>query len=396
MKKPMRTNKKIFRAQVLGLALALALALLPDVLFTAPALAAPQIHSKYYCLVDSDTCQPIISKNADQLRPIASTTKIMTGILAVEYANMDEIATVSPFADRTAEFTIGLRAGQELPLGELMKATLIKSSNDAAVVLAEHVAGDEALFAHMMSLKAFAIGAMHTHFRNASGLPMEDAYSTAYDLAIMGRYALSKPLVAKLVATPEAKFKHPAYREPLTIRNTNGLISSYQGITGIKTGTANESGKCLVASATRKNHNLIAVVLKSGDRTGDCARLLNYGFSQSKRIKVIDSHEVFKNAKINKAAQSYADIVPAQDLWLWVGESPPDIQKKVRMNYLLKAPLPRHHKVGEMDIYVEGQYVQTIELRTRENVSRETFFAKKILLDLIKQAKTGINKLIKN
>jgi D-alanyl-D-alanine carboxypeptidase (penicillin-binding protein 5/6) len=213
-------NKNIFRAQVLGLTLALAL--LSNVLITAPALAAPIIHSKYYCLVDGETCQPIISKNADQLRPIASTTKIMTGILAVEYADMDEIATVSPYADRTAEYTIGLRAGQQLPLGELMKAALIKSSNDAAVVLAEHIAGDEALFAHMMSLKAFAIGAMHTHFRNASGLPADDAYSTAYDLAIMGRYALSKPLVAKLVAMPEAKFKHPAYREPLTIATPTG------------------------------------------------------------------------------------------------------------------------------------------------------------------------------
>jgi D-alanyl-D-alanine carboxypeptidase (penicillin-binding protein 5/6) len=174
------------------------------------------------------------------------------------------------------------------------------------------------------------------------------------------------------------------------------LIISYQGITGIKTGTADKSGKCLVASATRNNRDLIAVVLKSGDRTGDCARLLDYGFHQSKRIKVIDSHEVFKNAKINKAAQSFADIVPAQDLWLWVGESPPDIQKKVRMNYLLKAPLPRHHKVGEMDIYVEGQFVQTIELRTRENVSSETFFGKKIMIDLFKQAKTGIKRLVKN
>jgi D-alanyl-D-alanine carboxypeptidase (penicillin-binding protein 5/6) len=141
---------------------------------------------------------------------------------------------------------------------------------------------------------------------------------------------------------------------------------------------------------------LIAVVLKSGDRTGDCARLLNYGFNQSQRIKVIDSHEVFKNAKINKAAQSYADIVPAESLWLWVGENPPDIQKKVRMNYLLKAPLPRHYKVGEMDIYVDGQYVQTIELRTRENVSRETFFVKRIAQNLCQQIKTGINKLIKN
>ena len=384
----MRTNRKIIRVQVLGLTLALTMMLMSGVLFTAPALAAPQIHSKYYCLVDGDTCQPILSKNADQLRPIASTTKIMTGILVEEYAAMDEIATVSPYADRTAEFTIGLRAGQELPLGELMKATLIKSSNDAAVVLAEHIAGDEALFAHMMSLKAFAIGAMHTHFINASGLPAEDAYSTAYDLAVMGRYALTKPLVARLVAMPQAKFKHPAYREPLTIRNTNGLIAGYPGITGIKTGTANESGKCLVASASRHGRKYIAVVLKSGDRTGDCARLLNYGFNQSQPIKVIDSHEVFKNAKINKAVKSYVDIVPAKDLWLWIGESPPDIQKKVRMNYLLQAPLPRAYKVGEMDIYVEGQYVETIELRTRENVSRETFIGKTIIQKLYSRIKT--------
>ncbi len=370
----MKRNKPSFRVQVLGLTIALLLLMQSGNWLIAPALAAPQIHSRYYCLVDGDTCQPIVSKNADQPRPIASTTKIMTGILAVEYADMDEIATVSPYADRTAEFTIGLRAGQELPLGELMKATLIKSSNDAAVVLAEHIAGDEALFAHMMSLKAFAIGAMHTHFINASGLPAEDAYSTAYDLAIMGRYALSKPLVAKLVAMPQAQFKHPAYREPLTIRNTNGLITSYPGITGIKTGTANESGKCLVASASRPGRNLIAVVLKSGDRTGDCARLLNYGFNQSQRIKVIDSREVYKSVKINKAVKPYVDIVPAQDLWLWVGENPPDIQKRVRMNYLLEAPLPRAHKVGEMDIYVEGQHIETIELRTRENLTKGRFF----------------------
>ena len=383
--KPLKKNKFAIRVQVLGLALVLTL--LSGFLFTAPALAAPTIHSKYYCLVDGDTCQPIVSKNADHPRPIASTTKIMTAILAVEYAAMDEIATVSPYADHTAEYTIGLRAGQQLPLGELMKATLIKSSNDAAVVLAEHIAGDEALFAHMMSLKAFAIGAMHTHFVNASGLPADDAFSTAYDLAVMGRYALSKPLVARLVAMPQAEFKHPAYREPLTIRNTNGLITSYSGITGIKTGTANESGKCLVASATRQKRNLIAVVLKSGDRTGDCARLLNYGFNQSRRIKVIDSHEVFKNAKINKAVQPYVEIVPSADLWLWVGESPPDIQKRVRMNYLLEAPLPRAYKVGEMDIYTEGQYVETIELRTRENVSRETFWGQKILQDLWQKLK---------
>lgn len=344
------------------------------------ALAVPHISSQYYCLVDGDTGQPILAKNADKIRPMASTTKIMTGILVLEYANLDEKASVSKFASRTPQYSIGLREGQELGLKELMKVSMIKSSNDAAVVLAEHIAGDEELFAHMMSKKAFAIGAMHTHFRNASGLPKGNHYSTAYDLARIGRYALSKPYLAKLVATQQASFKHPGYLQPMTIRNTNTLIGSYPGANGIKTGTANEAGKCLIASATRGNRKLIAVALKSGDRGGDCARLLDYGFNKTARCQVIDSQEVFKNAKVNHGKVSFAEIMPKTDLWLWLGDNKADIQKKVRMNYLLEAPLPAAYKVGEMDVYVEGEYIKSIDLVTRQPVARENSLLKKIIV----------------
>ncbi len=335
------------------------------------AAAVPHINSKYYCVVDASNGQPILAKNANTLRPIASTTKIMTAILAIEYADMNEQATVSKNASVTPEYTIGLRSGQEITVAELMKVSLIKSSNDAAVVLAEHVAGDEEFFAHLMSKKAFAIGAMHTRFRNASGLPQDDSYSTAYDLTQMGRYALAKPLISKLVATQQTDFKHPGYRQPMTIRNTNGLLGNYPGVNGIKTGTANEAGKCLIASATRDGRKLIAVALKSGDRTGDCARLLDYGFKNTARCQVIDSRQVIKSVKINKGSQSFADIVAEHDLWLWLGDNKADIQKKVRMNYVLEAPLPAGYKVGEMDIYVEDKYLETIDLQTRAAVSRE-------------------------
>lgn len=343
-----------------------------------PALAAPSVYSKYYCLVDGATGQPILAKNADKPRQIASTTKIMTAILALEYADMAEVATVTPNADKTAEYTIGLRSGQHITLGELMKASLIKSSNDAAVVLAEHIAGDEAFFAQLMSKKAFAIGAMHTRFQNASGLPDEDSFSTAYDLCLMGRYALSKPLIGKLAATPQTEFKHPGYLQPMTIRNTNTLIGSYAGATGLKTGTANEAGKCLIATATRNGRKLIAVVLKSGDRAGDCKRLLDYGFKETARSQVIDSRDVFKNAKINKGKASFAEIVPARDLYIWQGDSILDVQKKVRMNYNLEAPLPAGYKVGEMDVYIAGQYYKTIDLITDKKVPREAGLIKKI------------------
>lgn len=354
------------------------------------AVAAPYINSKYYCLVEASSGQPILAKNANTLRPIASTTKIMTAILALEYADIDEVATVSKKASVTPEYTIGLRNGQKITVAELLKVSLIKSSNDAAVVLAEHVAGDEEFFAYLMSKKAFVIGAMHTQFRNASGLPQDDHYSTAYDLAQMGRYALNNPLISKLVATKQTSFKHPGYLQPMTIRNTNGLLGTYPGANGIKTGTANEAGKCLIASATRGGRKLIAVSLKSGDRTGDCARLLDYGFKNSTRGKVIDSSQVFKNAKINNGSQSFAAIVPAQDLWLWLGENKIDIQKKVRMNYLLEAPLPAGYKVGEMDIYIEDIYLETIDLITLTKVPREPNIFNKTIQQFFAEKKTGI------
>ncbi|CFX68079.1 Peptidase S11, D-alanyl-D-alanine carboxypeptidase A [Syntrophomonas zehnderi OL-4] len=363
------------------LALGLLLGLKP-----LPVWAAPSINSRYYCLVEGATGQPILAKNANQERPVASTTKIMTGILVLEYADLDEIATVSQFASRTPQYSIGLRRGQELSLHELMKASLIKSSNDAAVVLAEHIAGDEEFFGHLMSKKAFALGAMRTHFRNASGLPQEGHYSTPFDLARISRYTLTQPYLAKMVATRQSSFKHPGYLQPLTINNTNNLLGSYPGADGIKTGTANEAGKCLIASATRSGRQLIAVVLKSSDRSGDCARLLDYGFKQTARSQIIDSGEVFKNVKVSKGQAAYAEIMPRSDLWLWLGEDKADIEKRIRMNYLLEAPLAAGYKVGEMDVFMEGQYVETIDLVTRKDIPREPHPLKRIILKLLSRS----------
>ncbi|MGI6452063.1 MAG: D-alanyl-D-alanine carboxypeptidase family protein [Syntrophomonadaceae bacterium] len=354
--------------------------------FIPSAQAAPSVSSRYCCLVDSTTGQMIFSRGAEEIRPVASTTKMMTAILAVEYCQLDEMATVSEFADRTPEFTIGLRKGQVVSVEELLKVALLRSSNDAAVVLGEHIAGEERLFGHLMTRKAFLIGAYNTHFVNASGLPANDHYSTAYDIAQIGRYLLKKPYLSSLVAAQQAEFKHPDYQQALTIYNTNGLLSSYQGADGIKTGTTDAAGKCLAASATRNGRQLIAVVLNSGDRYGDCRRLLDYGFLKTNLVTVLDGNTVFKEIKVLKGRNKESvALYPRDTVELWQGEGTPNIEKKVTLKYWLEAPIPQGQKVGRVDIYADGRFFQSTDIICGQNVERELNLIMRLLRDIFFQ-----------
>lgn len=361
--------------------LTLAITILGLFFFTVPALALPYISSKYYCLVDGKSGQVIVSHQADVMRPVASTTKMMTAILTVEYASPDEIAIVSQHASRTPEYSIGLRTGQKILVSELLKVALIRSANDASAVLAEHIAGDEQFFAHLMSKKAFAIGAVNTHFCNASGLPAAEHYSTAYDLAQIGRYLLHNGYLKSIVATRQTTFKHPGYRQPMIINNTNGLLTTYPGATGIKTGTTNAAGKCLVASATRNKRQLVAVSLKSGDRHSDCANLLEYGFTNSRLTKVIDKSLPFKQLHVTDGINPSIEVYPAQDIYLWKTANTPDIQKTVKVNYIVKAPVYIGQKLGSLTIYVDQKPVISTDLLSHQQMDRERNSLRRFFLE---------------
>lgn len=332
------------------------------------AQAAPYVSASHYCLLDTSNGQLILSHKADVPRPVASTTKVLTAIVAVEYANLHEIAVVSEKADHTAEYTIGLKAGQELTVEELLKAALVKSANDAAVVLAEHVAGDERFFAHLMNKKAFLLGASQTHFENASGLPSQQHVSTAYDLAIIGRYALNQDEVSRLVAARQVEFKHPGYQKPLTLSNTNTLLESFSGANGIKTGTTNAAGKCLVGSARRQGRQLIAVALNSRNRSGDCARLLDYGFNQTESVLIVNQEEVFKEIPVARGNVDMVPIQAASDVKLWLGEGTPDIEKRVNMNYEITIPVQKGTRIGTLSIFADKKLVQTVPLVVGQDI----------------------------
>lgn len=331
-------------------------------------IAAPYVSSQYYCLVDANTGQTMLSKNAARKRPVASTTKMMTAILVRDYADLDETAVVSKNASQTPPFTIGLRENQTISVEELLKAALIRSANDAAVVLAEHVAGDESLFGHLMSQKALIIGAADTHFVNASGLPASDHYSTALDLAQMGRYLLADPVLSRLVATRQTDFGHPSYRQPYTIYNTNTLLDSFPGASGIKTGTTDAAGKCLVASATRGQRSLIAVALRSGDRASDCARLLEYGFNAFGPWQVIDRNQLFKQVRVKNGNSLWAEAFPRSSLFILKGQDSPAIEKKVHFQYLAEAPLVKGQQLGYIEVYADKKIIAVVPLECRQEV----------------------------
>jgi len=338
--------------------------------WSGPVQAAPPyLSSNYYCLMDAEKGQLILSRNADKPRPVASTTKVLTAIVVLDYADTNEVAIVSDNAARTPEYAIGLKAGQQLTIEELLKAALVKSANDAAVVLAEHVSGDERFFAHLMNKKAFLLGASQTHFENSSGLPSREHVSTAYDLAILGRYALTIPKIAELVNARQVEFKHPGYQQPLVLKNTNTLLDVYPGANGIKTGTTNAAGKCLLASAKRNSRQLIAVTLNSGSRPGDCVRLLEYGFNQTKSVVILFQGETFKEIPSDKGI--LIPIVPEHQVELWLGEGSPNIEKRVDINYQIKLPVRKGVRVGSISILADGKPVDNVPLMVGEDIYGE-------------------------
>lgn len=244
----------------------------------------PYVTAHSAILMDATTGDILYERECNKKRPIASTTKILTTILAIEMADLEEIATVSAKADKVGESSIYLNQGNKLKLKELLEGALIRSGNDACVAIAEQTAGSHDEFVRLMNLKAISLGAYNSNFTNTNGLPDKNHYSTAYDLAVIARYAMNNPVFSHIVAQKVATISFEQPPKSQIANNTNKLLWNYHLADGIKTGTTNAAGKCLVASATKEGRRLICVVLNAPDRFGDAKRLLEWGFNHTEII----------------------------------------------------------------------------------------------------------------
>ncbi len=235
-------------------------------------LTPPPVSAEGAIVADVALGQIVFEKDAHWPLPPASTTKIMTALVALEHGRLDETVTVQASA-LVGGAKMGLVAGEQLTLEDLLYGLLLRSGNDAAVAIAQHVGGSVDGFVEMMNDEAARLGLKNTHFANPHGLDNIDHYTSAYDLLVITRRALANPVFARIVATTDYTVgSHQMH-------NRNELLSTYPGADGVKTGTTTAAGECLVASATRDGHQIVAVVLGSQDRYADATVLLDYAFS---------------------------------------------------------------------------------------------------------------------
>jgi D-alanyl-D-alanine carboxypeptidase (penicillin-binding protein 5/6) len=248
---------------------------------TAASAREPHVTAKAAVVIDAATGETLWEQNGDERLPPASTTKVMTAVLALESGRLGDSLPVSENASETAPSKLGLRPGQRVQLRDLLYAVLLKSANDAAVVVAEGLGGSEEAFAAHMTAKAHAIGALHSHFENPHGLTAPDHVVTAHDLARIFRYALHVPGFRDILETPAAQVPVQSTRtQLLAVRSHNRLLQGWKHQVIGKTGYTRPAKRCFVGAASNGEREVIVAVLGSNDLWTDTRRLVSFGLGE--------------------------------------------------------------------------------------------------------------------
>lgn len=260
----------------------------------------PKTNSRRYIVYDRISKSMIIGKNEDIKSAMASTTKIMTTIVILEKADLNETVTVSAKAGGTGGSRLGLKRGDKASVRDLLYGLMLRSGNDAAVALAEHVGGSVKEFAELMNEKAIELGLTNTHFVTPHGLDDANHYTTALELAKLTDYAMDNETFAKIVGTKSTTIY--INNQSRQINNTNELLGVLNGVVGVKTGFTNNAGRCLVTETKRNNMDIITIVLGADtkkDRTKDSVNLIEYTFSKYKMYnleeQIIEEFNKWKN-----------------------------------------------------------------------------------------------------
>lgn len=324
----------------------------------------PHVVSRAAILIDARTGAILYEKNAFKQMDPASVTKMMTALLVIQHGHLSRTVTIS----RQAAYTVGSRLhiapGQRYTVYDLLHGLLMRSGNDASVALAEADAGSVNKFVAKMNMSAQELGAFNTQFENPNGLTKPGHFSTAYDLALIARHAMRIPLFRKIVASKEAYVTELRGRHRRTLNNTNQLLYTFPGANGVKTGTTDAAGKCLVASATRNGEELIAVVLHSQDRYRDAMHLLEWGFGHWATIPVLEPGTAVAKAPVAGGQTPFVPLEPDRAVWLSLPNQ--ETYHLTPTIKVLQAPVPRRQPAGFITVTTPGQPAVVTGLRTMQ------------------------------
>jgi len=331
--------------------------------------ATPDVSMRAGVLVDSDG-RVLWSRQPDSRRAMASITKIMTAVVALESSSLTETVDVTSAALRVGESTSFLRQGDRLTMQDMLEALLVKSGNDAAEAIAIHVSGSTDAFVDKMNRKAVALGLSDTHFKNAHGLDAPGHKTTARDLAVLSRYAMSKPAFKSIVGKKQVTIGTGRRKE--TLPNTNVLINNYEGVTGIKTGYTSDAGYCVVGSAERNDIGLYAVVLgtqNESSRFRDARELLDWGFAHYRPQSLATSGTILAEAPVSDYLDVTVPAVVSADTTVAVLDLNGPITRTVTVA-AAKAPVSAGQTIGTATFTQAGRQIASIPLVAKYDVRK--------------------------
>lgn len=346
-----------------------------------------KLNSKIGLIFDRNSKTILYEKNGLKQVPMASTTKIMTAIVVLENANLDDIVTISKKAAGTGGSRLGLKTNDKITVHDLLYGLMLKSGNDAAVALAEHVGGGIDGFAELMNKKASEMGLVNSHFVTPHGLDQEKHYTTAYELACMADYALNIPKFREIVGSK--KYNITINARSSLIGNTNELLGNLYGVYGVKTGFTNGAGRCLVTACKRDDIDIITVVLSANtkkERTLDSVKLIEYANKNYDVINIEEKiKEKFNNWKQLNEKRIYINKAKTQNINLQIEElkyskmavNKKDIDKiniEINSLYYLEAPVYENQIIGNVKVKIGDETIAILNIYNKELIHKKDIF----------------------
>lgn len=343
----------------------------------------PDIFSRHVICIERTTNLVLYEKNAYEKTAMASTTKIMTAIIALETHDLNESVLISDKAATTGGSTLGIFKDTQMTLESLLYGLLLRSGNDCAVAIAEYIGGDLEGFATLMNNKAKELGLKNTNFVTPHGLDSDEHYTTAYDLAILTNYALNNEIFKKIVGTKQISIMIENYER--TLNNTNELLGNVNGIYGVKTGFTGNAGRCLVTACKREDLDVIVVVLGSDTkkiRGLDSIKIIEYVFNN---YKMIDTREMLERAfnefytdnkiklyksddKIKlKHSENYTYMYPINKNRI------SNLKTSIYCISVIKAPANFNSKIGVIRLEYENEILYSVDILIDANISRRNW-----------------------
>lgn len=331
------------------------------------------------CLLDANSGRVLFEKSGQEKMAMASTTKIMTLLIALEYGKLDEIVTISDYAATMPDVQLNVRPGEQYYLKDLLYSLMLESHNDVAVAIAEHIGGSVAGFASMMNGKAKALGAMHTNFVTPNGLDAEEHYTTAVDLAGIAAYAIKNPQFIEITNTTSYSFSEVSGKRQFSVNNKNAFLTMMDGAIGVKTGFTGKAGYCFVGAVEQGDKQLVSVVLACGwpnnksYKWSDTKKLMNYGLNAFMKQSITSDEILLPMIPVDNGVLSAIGITTEFDSLSMLLAENEQFTYHYELPDYLTAPVQEGDVVGKLQIQINDDIVAEYEILAQETVKRTDF-----------------------